>query len=40
MKTISLELLAEIISDIQMTDEISEFVYVNDLWEYIEERNF
>ena len=39
MKTITIELLKQIIEDIPLEDDIGDYVYVNDLWEYIEERN-
>ena len=36
---ITIELLKAIIDEIALEDNIGAYVYVNDLWEYIEERN-
>ena len=39
MKTITLDLLKQLIEEVKLSDNIGDYLYINDLMEYIEERN-
>lgn len=39
MRTITLDLLKELIEEVKLSDNIGDYLYINDLMEYIEERN-